>query len=717
MDQLTTLRPNGDARAPLPPEAPLAMPEQDLRRFDRRQARRPRRDRRAIAMRAILVAGSIALTAWFAVQMHQVLAVGGLVALEAVMLGLFVVNIGWIGFNTVSALLGLVAPRPPEPAPRSPVRTRTAILLPTFNEDPAGVIGGAIAILEDIAARGAADRFDLFVLSDTTKPDVWLAEQALVDHARRTRGLEERLWYRHRSVNRARKVGNVTDWVERWGGAYPFMLVLDADSLMAGDTVLELARRLEADPDAGMIQTAPALIGGRTPLARLQQFAGRVYGPMLTRGLAAWFGDAGNYWGHNAILRTQAVAAAAGLPILPGGQPFGGLILSHDFVEAALLRRAGWGVRLAADLGGSYERSPPNLIEMVTRDRRWAQGNLQHLALLRTAGLHWLNRLHMATGALAYLAAPLWLLFLLAGMALALYASLVPPTYFPDGWALFPTWPQIDAQRAITLFGLCLLLLYTPKLLGLALFLRDPASRGQRLRAAPDLLAEVVISALTAPILMLTQTRAVFEILAGRDSGWNAQARESDRMAWSTIWRFHRRHMMVGAILAVAAGAISWSLLAWMSPALLSMLIAAPVGKFLGSNTAGDWMRRRRLLGTPEERCAPDIARAAAAAVVDLQAAAPAPAGLAALVADPAALARHVAWLDVRTERRRGEPDPTLAAAWLRVTEGAELHELDDKQSHAILASAGLLRRIVEGERSAAVTRIGSQRRTLEGAS
>lgn len=717
MDRVTNIAPFGDATAPLPPEAPLAVPEQDLRRFDRRRARRLRRDPRAGALRAALVLGAVAITAWFALQMHQVLSVGGLVALEAVMLGLFVVNIGWIAFNTVSALLGLIPPPPPRADPAAPARPRTAILLPTYNEDPASVIGGAVAILADIAAQGAADRFDLFVLSDTNHPDVWLAEQALVAHARAAHGLEGRLFYRHRSLNRARKVGNVTDWIERWGGAYPFMLVLDADSLMTGETVLELARRLEADPDAGLVQTAPALIGGRTPLARLQQFAGRVYGPMLSRGLANWFGDAGNYWGHNAIMRTAAVASSAGLPTLPGRQPFGGLILSHDFVEAALLRRAGWGVHLAADLGGSYERSPPNLIEMVTRDRRWAQGNLQHLAILGSPGLHPVNRAHMAIGALAYLASPLWLLFLLAGMGLALYADLVPPDYFPNGWALFPTWPQIDAQRAIALFGLCLLLLYLPKLIGLAGFLRDPASRGQRLRALPDVLAEVLISALTAPILMLTQTRAVFEILLGRDSGWKAQARDSDRIDWPAQWRFHRRHMLVGAMFAIAAGAISLSLLAWMSPALISMLIAAPLGAFLGSNAAGDWLRRRGLLSTPEERAPPAIVRAAAAAVADLRAAPPPPPGLPALLGDRAALARHFAWLDARTERRPEEADPTLAAAWLRVTEGAGLDALDPRQSYAVLASSLILRRVVDAERPAAVAWTRSPRRTLEGAS
>ena len=699
MDQLTPLR--ADLRPPLPPESPLAMPVQDLRRFDRREAHRLAFDGRTARMRAILALATVLLTAWLAHEMYAVLAVGGLVMLEAVMLGLFVVNIGWIGFNSVSAVLGLLAPAPPRPG-EGLAQLRTAILLPAYNEDTVRVVATACATLRALEARGAADRFDLFILSDTNKPDVWLAEQALVDHARAAHGLQDRLYYRHRSINRERKVGNIADWVERWGGAYPAMLVLDADSLMEADTILELARRLEAAPETGLIQTVPRLVGARTPLARVQQFATRVYGPTLARGLSAWFGDAGNYWGHNAILRTRAFAEAAGLPALPGRKPFGGLILSHDFVEAALLRRQGWAVRLAADLGGSYEQAPPNLVEMVTRDRRWAQGNVQHMALLGVAGLRPLSRLHMATGAFAYLASPLWLLFLLAGMLLALYADLVPPDYFPDGWALFPTWPQIDAQRAIALFGICLLVLFTPKLIGLVQFLREPASRGQRLRALPDFLVESALSALSAPILMLTQTRAVFEILVGRDSGWNAQARDAGGLPWSTLWRFHRHQMMVGVALGVAAGAISLSLLAWMSPAILSMVIALPLGAFLGANRAGDGMRRLGLLSTPEERETPEIAASADAIEAELRLRPAPPAGLVAVLADPAAFARHMAWLDMRTERRPDEPDATLAAAWLRITDGTDLAVLDDRQSFAVLASSSILRRVADVERATA---------------
>ncbi len=672
------------------------MPDQDLRKRFRGARVRGPVDWRARGMRCVLLAASAALTAGFAREMHAVLAVGDLVGIEAVLLGLFVLNIAWICVNTISALLGPFG-RPVTGAEGSePATGRTAILLPTYNEDPASVVGVACATLAALAQRGLEDRFDLFILSDTTQPDLWLAEQMLVDRARAEMALGGRLFYRHRSINRHRKVGNVTDWVTRWGGAYPYTLVLDADSLMEAETIVALTRRLEATPTAGLIQTVPRLVGARTPLARLQQFAGRVYGPALARGIAVWFGDAGNYWGHNAVLRTEAFAACAGLPVLPGKQPFGGLILSHDFVEAGLLRRAGYGVYLAADLGGSFERAPPNLIEMVSRDRRWAQGNLQHLGLLGIRGLHPLSRVHMAMGALAYLASPLWLMFLLVGMALALYARIFPPDYFPDGWALFPTWPQIDAQRAIVLFVLCFLVLYLPKIVGLAGFLRASTSRGQRLRAFPDMVGEFVLSALTAPLLMLTQTRAVWQILTGRDSGWNAQARDADRLPWPVLWRFHGRHVLVGVMLATAAGAISWSLLAWMSPALLSMLIAVPLGAFLGSARAGAWMTRVGMLQTPEDRHPPEILRETEAMVVRLSENLAAPSSLEDLLQDDRALARHFAWLDGPTERKLGETDAVLAAAWLKITDGLPLSALDARQSQAVMASSGILRRLTD---------------------
>lgn len=683
--------------APLPPLSPMEMPEQNFRRFKRSGDRSLPIVPGVWLARLALFGGTLGLTAWLAHQMYMVLSVGQLVAIEMVMLVLFVINIGWICFGAVSTLLGLVLRPGAKSAGDAPLTARTALLLPVYNEDTASFVGMACATLRALAERGMGESFDLFILSDTNKADVWMAEQALVDAARQDPEIAKHLFYRHRLRNRERKVGNISDWVERWGGAYEFMLTYDADSLIEADTIIELARRLQANPQAGLIQTVPRLVNAQTPLARVQQFASRVYGPLLARGLRVWFGDAGNYWGHNAIIRTEAFASSAGLPILKGRKPFGGLIMSHDFVEAALIRRNGYAVLIADDLGGSYEQAPPNLIELVARDRRWCQGNLQHLGLLTTRGLHPLSRLHLAMGAMSYLASPLWLMFLLAGMMLALHANLVPPNYFPDGWALFPTWPQIDAARAMMLFGLCMLVLYTPKLLGFLAFLREPASRGIRFQSIFGFLIENILSALLAPVLMLTQSHSVLQIITGRDSGWNAQARDTERIPWRVLWSYHRRHTYVGIILAVAAWLISWSLLAWMSPALLGMVVSIPLAAFVSSKGVGDGLRRIGLLTTPEECREPGIVTAAGAGEARF-AETRRPETVPDLLGDEAALARHMAWLDPKTARRPGEVDATLAAGWLRLSDGVAVQDLGGAEIYAVLASDKIMRKLIDGD-------------------
>ena len=260
---------------------------------------------------------------------------------------------------------------------------------------------------ETLLERDAAG-FEIFVLSDTTDPDVYMKETAAFHALRDKLGDRMRVWYRRRSDNAGRKAGNLHDFVTRWGGRYDFMVVLDADSILTADTLLTLVREMAGDPDLGLLQTVPRLAGGTTLFARLQQFATAIYGPIVGRGIAAWQGEDGNYWGHNAIVRVRAFAAAAGLPTLPGKRPFGGTIMSHDFVEAALLRRAGWAVRLLPTVGGSWEDSPPSLLDVAARDRRWAQGNIQHLAVIGARGFTWSNRMHMAIGVMSYFASPLW---------------------------------------------------------------------------------------------------------------------------------------------------------------------------------------------------------------------------------------------------------------------------------------------------------------------
>ena len=362
---------------------------------------------------------------------------------------------------------------------------------------------------------------------------------------------------------------------------------------------------MEEDPRTGLIQTVPRLVGGVTTFARLQQFAANVYGPVLAAGLAAWHGRNGNYWGHNAIVRTAAFAQAAGLPHLPGGPPLGGHILSHDFVEAALLRRAGWYVRLLPRLGGSWEGCPPALGDLIVRDRRWAQGNLQHLRLLGGRGLTFVSRLHLLLGAVSYISAPVWALTLVIGMLLAVQGKYTAPSYFGSDMSLFPKWPVFDAKKALALFIATVLVVHLPKLLGAAWALRtaqERARHGGAARVLAGMLLESICATLVAPVLMVTQTAAVLAILAGRDAGWGAQRRTGAGAAFRDVLRQHRWHLAWGLLTLSVCITISTAVLAWMSPIILGLVLAAPFA-MVTAHAAPRWVSA--LLATREER-APD---------------------------------------------------------------------------------------------------------------
>ncbi|MBV8474804.1 MAG: glucans biosynthesis glucosyltransferase MdoH, partial [Hyphomicrobiales bacterium] len=362
-----------------PREAPLAMPVQSLRRFKRSERRAPSAPELAYTPwlpRLIVFGGAAGVTVYGAEEMYGVVKVGEVTPLEWALVVLFVINFSWIALAFTSSVYGffwLLARAPHKDALPGRLETKTAIVMPIYNEAPARVFSAVQAIYEDVAATGLGDAFDYFFLSDTTDPDIWIAEErALLAMRERLPGA--RIYYRRRRRNVARKAGNIADFVTRWGAAYPQMVVLDADSLMTGDAIVRLAAAMEADPDAGIIQSLPLIVNRNTLFARLQQFAAKIAGPVIAAGLAAWSGRDGNYWGHNAVIRTQAFADHCGLPDLPGRPPFGGHILSHDFVEAGLIRRAGYAVYMLPTLGGSFEESPPSVIDLAARDRRWCQG-------------------------------------------------------------------------------------------------------------------------------------------------------------------------------------------------------------------------------------------------------------------------------------------------------------------------------------------------------
>jgi membrane glycosyltransferase len=643
----------------------------------------------------------LALTAWAAYEMYEVLAVGGLTILEALLLGAFVALFAWIALSFVSTLIGFVAlltgpdrglgidPAAPLPS----LSSRTAMLLPTYNEDPHRVMARLQAVHDSVAATDQGTQFDYFILSDTTDPAVWIAEEATFLRLREVTG-NDRIYYRHRTKNVARKAGNIAEWVTRFGGAYDHIIVLDADSLMEGDTVVQLAAAMERHPRVGLIQTLPVLLNGETLFARIQQFAGRIYGPLIARGFAWWYGAESNYWGHNAIIRVSAFASQAGLPLLSGRQPFGGHIMSHDFVEAALLRRAGWGVHIVPSLGGSYEECPPTLQDYALRDRRWCQGNLQHLKVLPARGLHLMSRLHLATGIGSYVAAPLWLLFLTVGILIALQAQFIRPEYFPAGATLFPQWPAQDPVRAAWVFGGAMAMLVLPKLLGyLAMLIRrrDRLGMGGTLRGFVSVIVETVVSALIAPIMMLMQSRAMAEIFLGRDAGWAGQRREGGATALAELARFYAVPTLLGAALALGAAAVSGSLVLWMSAVIAGLALAIPTAAVTSHPAFGRCLRAGGLLLTAEERFAPPVlicANNAAAAdrVCDGNAD-----PIALLAGRPALLDAHVDMLPESRPSRPEEIDADLAVALARIdvadTRAAAVAALTRKELFAVLAS------------------------------
>jgi membrane glycosyltransferase len=615
---------------------------------------------------------------------------------------LFTVNFSWIALAFTSGLLGFVSllrrPRRLPPLPAT-LRSRTAVVMPVYNESTARTFAALEAMREEIEATGLGEHFDYFVLSDSTNPDAWIAEERAFLAWRQDLGADARVHYRHRPKNHHRKAGNIADFVTRWGGAYNHMLVLDADSLMTGECIARLALAMEEDPDAGIIQTLPLIINRNTLFARAQQFAAKVYGPVVAAGLSVWSGRDGNYWGHNAIIRTRAFAACCGLPDLPGRPPLGGHVLSHDFVEAALMRRAGYAVYMLHDLPGSYEESPPSLIDVAARDRRWCQGNLQHSRIIGARGLKLATRQHFATGIMSYLASPFWLFQLIVGIALVLQTTYIRPEYFSREFTLFPQWPRFDPERALALFGVTMAVLLAPKLFGLVLMLLNAEGRrraGGAVRLVASTVIEILLSALMAPILMVIQSGSVFQILLGRDTGWQPQRRDDGSIPLRDIVRRHRWHTVLGLLTGVSAFMIATSLFLWMSPTIVGLILAIPLSWLSGRLGAGLALKRLGLLMIPEETRTPAVVDRANALLVENRRLGFDDAdGLFALYQDARLRQSHEAMLPPAPARRRGDIDPERVIAQAKIMDAATIHDavhwLKPKERMVVLHDRALI--------------------------
>ncbi|WP_299841286.1 glucans biosynthesis glucosyltransferase MdoH [uncultured Paracoccus sp.] len=678
--------------APVPPLAPLDMPVQDLRRLPE-GGPGPRRlgGWQVGAARIVAFGGGALIGIVGGLQMRLVFG-DHVTVLQACLLTLFTVTFTWIGFSFASMLAGAFSR--PLTTPTGPNTARIAVVMPVYHEDPADTAGLLVALARDLYRVGLGERAEIFVLSDSRRPQSHLAETLAISKLRDLSPVP--VWYRRRADNSGRKAGNVADFVRNWGGRYDQMVVLDADSLVGAETIATMSARMAADPGLGLIQTMPMLVGGQTIFARLTQFAGRIYGPAIARGVAAWSGDDGNFWGHNAMIRTRAFAESCGLPELPGRPPFGGHILSHDFVEAALMRRAGWKVRLDHDLRQSFEGSPPTLQDNAVRERRWAQGNLQHLKVIGARGLSMISRAHFLIGIMGFLMSPIWLGMILVGLALSANVLLSQPQYFPNSYQLFPDWPVFDPVRMLWLFISAMGFLLLPKLIAIIRACLRPLAKasGGSLRLIMSALFEILLSSLIAPVQMLIQTRQIFDIFRGRDSGWEAQVRAGAMPPWNVVLSLHWLHVALGLVTLVVLAWMSPGQLIWLSPILAGLILSPAISRWSASPVFGRIARMRGLLGTPEELSTPVILSAANFQAARIKA--DSTDVLARLGNEPALMARHLALLhEARPERPAAERlDEISAAAKIAAAEtrGQALEFLTERELDALVSSSVLLK-------------------------
>ncbi len=582
-------------------------------------------------MLVLVLASVVGLVA----TMARVLGADGLSAADIGMLICFAFTTPWVVIGFFNAVIGFllrtVAGGPSAGiADTAPITRRVAVVMPAHNERPERVFRHLATVYQSLKATGEADAFELFMLSDTTDPAIAAEEEERFAAWQATETSPWRLHYRRRTRNTGHKVGNLREFLDQHGDAFDYMVVLDADSVMSGAAILRLVRAMQADPRLGIAQHLTVGLPARSPFARIFQFGMRHGMRSYATGAAWWQGDEGPYWGHNAIVRIAPYRAHCALPTLPGRPPLGGEVLSHDQVEATLMRRAGYDVRVLPLEDGSFEENPPTLPAFAVRDLRWCNGNMQYLGLLGLPGLRPLGRLQLALAILMYLGSPFWLGFL----CFAFYQAVTASTGAgQDGLAVAGI---ADPALGLGLFICMMVLVLSPVLFGLAEVLASRQRRQAYGGTGPVLagtLTQVVFSSLMAPTMAVAHTIFIVGLALGRRIRWEAQDRDGHVLGFGEALRGLWPQCLLGTVWTVGLAWQAPGLLPWALPVLFGLLGAVPFAMATSSPALGRWMVRAGLCAVPEELSPPPEVRLVGA---DL---APAPAPLDAAALDTKAAA------------------------------------------------------------------------------
>ncbi|UOM35808.1 glucans biosynthesis glucosyltransferase MdoH [Acuticoccus sp. I52.16.1] len=557
-------------------------------------------ERRLLGRRIVFTLLNVVTVAGLAGAMLALLAGDGIGLGEGLMWGAYVVTLPWLSIGFWNAVIGtwllVRGPRADDPlaldeAAGSAITTRTAIVMTLRNEAPAEAIGRLRLMFDELDAAGEADHFHVHVLSDTDDPAIAAAEADEIAHWRHENARAGRIHYRRRSDNRGFKAGNVEDFCATHAAEYDFFLTLDADSYLAARVVLRLVRTMQAAAHIGILQTLAIGTPSTSMFTRTFQFGMRHGMRAYTAGSVWWTGDCGPYWGHNALIRMAPFAAHCRLPKLAGSGPLGGHIMSHDQVEAVLMRRAGYHVRVIAEESESWEENPPTLPDFIRRELRWCQGNFQYFQLLAMPGLKAISRVQLALAIVMYLGAPAWMMFILLGaVAVAVHGAAVPA-----GWGL-------------ALVGVILFMCFAPKIMGLVAVVASPVQSrryGGRLRAAAGGAFELTASMLMAPAVAFAVAVFAFALIFGRRVAWGAQPRAVRSVTWGEAVRTFLPQTVFGLALGVLIAALAPDILWLAAPVIAGLVLAIPFAVLTADPSLGRLMTRAGLCAIPEEAVMP----------------------------------------------------------------------------------------------------------------
>ena len=552
-----------------------------------------------------LIGSSMAGLLWLGVS---ALSADGFGALDLVLILLFAVTVPWFAIGFWNATIGLLIMRfardpvaaalPVAASVRGdePITASTAILLCIRNEPAERVARLIEPMLQGLARVAGAEHFRVYVLSDTSTPDIAVAEQSCFAALAAAWHGRVHVEYRRRPRNIGYKAGNIRDFCERWGSGHQLAVMLDADSAMTVELLLRLVRMMQIEPRIGILQTLVIGMPSTSPFARMFQFGMRLGMRSYTMGAAWWQGDCGPYWGHNAIVRLAPFSACCNLPVLEDDALVGGHVLSHDQIEAVLMRKAGYEVRVLVEEGSSFEQNPPTLLEFIRRDLRWCQGNMQYWHFLRAPGLRAVSRYQLLLAILMFLGSPAWMGLLWIGSTAVAVAE--KPSDFME-W-----------NAGIAIMWLVLGMWFAPNIATLIDVLSRAKERwafGGGVRFAASFAVTVLFVLLLAPICWASHTLFLGRLLTGRTVAWSAQSRDDHVVGWALAIRQFWPQTLLGLVpvallAATAPSAIPYALLIAAGP-----LLSIPLAVASSSPTVGRVLTAIGIGRLPEETAPPPL--------------------------------------------------------------------------------------------------------------